>query len=85
VDRGFKQRFKNIDDMKFFDFKELNNLNNSVKHEGTVVVYCYPKEEVDCKRRPCVNSCCNFGLVTDEHDVNACKTAVCIKVFQNHF
>lgn len=34
--------------------------------EGTAIVYCWPKEEVDCKSRPCVNSCCDYLDVIDD-------------------
>jgi len=76
VDRGFKQRYSNFKDSKFDDFKALKgSLKPSNTFEGTAIVYCWLKEEIDCVSRPCVNSCCPYTDVKD-HNRQTCRSSV---------
>jgi hypothetical protein len=39
---------------------EALHLALALNMEDEVAVLCRPKEEMDCKKRPCLNYCCGF-------------------------
>lgn len=70
MDDGFKKRYTNIADQnKFLDF--ARTLPQGASYVDEVAVVCLPKEESDCKSRPCFNDCCPVGYGYDP-DAEAC-------------